>query len=155
MQLTVRTMNDKSRAEVLASIARIAKAASLAANAPEPIVKTRGESFTPALFNEKELTTKMVSLFKNVLGPERVHERPMSMGGEDFSQFTRAGLRTFYWHLGTADPVAVAESKKPGGKALANTHSPYYAPVPEPTLRTGVLSMSMAVLELMRDNRVP
>jgi hippurate hydrolase len=153
LQITVRTMNDKARAEVLESIARIAKAASMAAKAPEPIVKTRGESFTPALFNEKELTTKLVSLFKDLLGPERVHERPMSMGGEDFSQFTRAGLRTFYWHLGTADPAAFAESKKPGGKALANTHSPYYAPVPEPTLRTGVLSMSMAVLELMNEKK--
>lgn len=153
MQLTVRTMNDKSRAEVLESIARIAKAASMAARAPEPIVKTRGESFTPALINEKELTTKMVTLFKDMLGNDHVHERPMSMGGEDFSQFTRAGLRTFYWHLGTADPVVFAEAKKPGGKALANTHSPYYAPVPEPTLRTGVLSMSMAVLELMNERK--
>src|SRR6185436_5436324 len=121
-------MNDKARAEVLESIARIAKAAAMGARAPEPTVKTRGESFTPALINEKELTTKLVLVFKDVVGPERVHERPMSMGGEDFSQFTRAGLRTFYWHLGTAEPSAFAAALK-GGKALANTHSPYYAPV--------------------------
>jgi hippurate hydrolase len=152
MQITVRTMNDKSRAEVLESIARIAKAAAIAARAPEPIVKTRNESFTPALVNEKELTTKMVALFKDVLGPERVHERPMSMGGEDFSQFTRAGLRTFYWHLGTADPAAYAVAKK-GGKPLANTHSPYFAPVPEPTIRTGVLTMSMAIMELLNEKK--
>jgi hippurate hydrolase len=152
LQITVRTMNDKSRAEVLEAIARIARAASMAARAPEPIVKTRDESFTPALVNEKEMTHKLVAVFKDVLGEDRVHERPMSMGGEDFSQFTRAGLRTFYWYLGTADPIAYTEAKK-GGKALANTHSPYYAPVPEPTLRTGVLSMSMAVLELMNEKK--
>lgn len=150
MQLTVRTMNDASRKVVLESIARIARAAAMAARAPEPIVKVRAENFTPALINEKELTHKMVPLFKNVLGSARVHERPMSMGGEDFSQFTRAGIRTFYWHLGSADPKAFAEAKK-GGKALANTHSPYYAPVPEPTLRTGVLTMSMALLELLNE----
>jgi hippurate hydrolase len=152
MQLTVRTMNDKSRAEVLESIARIARAGAMAARAPEPVVKLRAESFTPALVNEKELTQKMVAIFKNVLGPDRVHERPMSMGGEDFSQFTRAGLRTFYWHLGTAESLAYLEAKK-GGKALANTHSPYYAPVPAPTLRTGVLTMSMALLELMNEKK--
>ena len=73
----------------------------------------------------------MVAVFKDMLGPERVHERPMSMGGEDFSQFTRAGIRTFYYHLGTATPEAYAESQKPGGKALASTHSPFYYPVPE------------------------
>jgi len=94
------------------------------------------------------LTGQMVALFKEVVGEERVHERPMSMGGEDFSQFTRAGIRTFYYHLGTAEPEAYAEAKKPGGKPLASTHSPFYAPVPEPTLRTGVLTMSMAILEL-------
>jgi hippurate hydrolase len=155
MQLTVRTMNDAARKEVLESIARIAKAAALGAKAPEPIVQHRTESFTPALFNEKELTQKLVPLFKDVLGPERVHERPMSMGGEDFSQFTRAGIRSFYYHLGTVTPEAFAESKKPGGKALASTHSPFYAPVPEPTLRTGVLTMSMAILELMNEKKTP
>ena len=152
LQLTVRPMNDQARKEVLESIARIAKAAAMGARAPGPLVQHRSESFTPALINEKELTQKMVAMFKDVVGPERVHERPMSMGGEDFSQFTRAGIRTFYWHLGTADPAAFAEAKK-GGKALANTHSPYYAPVPEPTLRTGVLTMSMAILELMNEKK--
>jgi hippurate hydrolase len=155
MQLTVRTMNDRSRKEVLESIARIAKAAAMAAKAPEPVVQHRAESFTPALFNEKELTQKMVGVFKDVIGPERVHERPMSMGGEDFSQFTRAGIRTFYWHLGSVTEEAYADSKKPGGKALASTHSPFYAPVPEPTLRTGLLTMSMAILELMNEKKSP
>ena len=48
-----------------------------------------------------------------------------------------------------------AESQKPGGKALASTHSPFYYPVPEPTLRTGVLTMSMAILELLGEKRAP
>jgi amidohydrolase len=155
MQLTVRTMNDKARKEVLESIVRIAKAAAMGARAPEPIITHRVENFTPALFNEAELAKKMVAVFKDVLGPERVHERPMSMGGEDFSQFTRAGIRTFYYHLGTATPEAYAESLKSGGKALASTHSPFYYPMPEPTLRTGVLTMSMAILELMGDKKKP
>lgn len=155
LQLTVRTMNDAARKEVLESIARIAKAAALGAKAPEPIIQHRAESFTPALFNEKELTQKMVPLFKEVLGADHVHERPMSMGGEDFSQFTRAGIRSFYYHLGSVTPEAFAESKKAGGKALPSTHSPFYAPVPEPTLRTGVLTMSMAILELMNEKKTP
>ena len=153
MQLTVRTMNDAARKEVLESIVRITKAAALGARAPEPLITHRTENFTPALFNEAELAKQMVGLFKDVIGPERVHERPMSMGGEDFSQFTRAGIRTFYYHLGTVTPEAYAESKKPGGKALASTHSPFYFPVPEPTLRTGVLTMSMAILELAQGKK--
>ena len=41
----------------------------------------------------------------------------------------------------------------PGGKALANTHSPFYVPTPGPTLRTGVLTMSMAILELLAEKK--
>jgi amidohydrolase len=148
MQLTVRSMNDAARKELLEGIVRISKAAAMGARAQDPIIRHLPDEYTPALFNEKELTVKMVALFKEVLGNERVHERPMSMGGEDFSQFTRAGIRTFYYHLGTVTPEAYAESKKPGGKPLPTTHSAFFAPVPEPTLRTGVLTMSMAILEL-------
>jgi metal-dependent amidase/aminoacylase/carboxypeptidase family protein len=73
----------------------------------------------------------------------------MSLGGEDFSQFTRSGIRTFYYHLGAAAPEAIAEAKRPGGSPLAATHSPFFAPVPEPTLRTDVATMSMALLALL------
>ena len=40
--------------------------------------------------------------FREVLGAERVHERDMSLGGEDFSQFVRAGVPGFYFFLGSA-----------------------------------------------------
>ena len=43
----------------------------------------------------------MVPVLEGVVGKERVHERPMSMGGEDFSQYGRAGVKTFYYWLGT------------------------------------------------------
>ena len=69
------------------------------------------------------------------------------MGGEDFAHFGLAGIRTFYYWLGTVPPERYREANK-GGKPLASTHSPFYYPVPEPTLRTGVLTMSMALLEL-------
>lgn len=151
LQLTVRTANDKARKEVIESIVRIAKAVAQGARAPEPIIRHEEAAFTPALNNEPELARKIVGLFRTILSPDRVHERPPSMGGEDFSQFTRAGIRTFYYFLGTVDPEIHAASKRPGGAPLPATHAPFYAPVPEPTLRTGVLSMSMAILELMNE----
>jgi hypothetical protein len=54
-------------------------------------------------------------MFRQLLGEANVEERPPIMGGEDFSQFTRAGIRTFYWHLGVVTEEAYAASKKPGG----------------------------------------
>jgi hippurate hydrolase len=42
--------------------------------------------------------------------------------------------------------VAAAKS---GGPPLPFNHSPFYAPVPEPTIRTGVKAMTLAVLEVL------
>jgi metal-dependent amidase/aminoacylase/carboxypeptidase family protein len=142
-------MNDKARKEVLEGIVRIAKAAALAAKAPEPIVRHDPDAYTPALINDPEMTRRFVELFQKALGPDRVVERPMSMGGEDFSRFHLAGVKTFYWHLGSVTPERYAEAQQ-GGKPLPSTHSAYYWPVPEPTIRTGVLTMSLAVLDLAK-----
>jgi hippurate hydrolase len=89
-----------------------------------------------------------VSLFREVLGKDNVVEREMSMGGEDFSQFVRAGVTGFYFHIGCSAPERVAAAKK-GGRPLSPAHSDGFAPVPEPTIKTGVLAMTMAVLNEM------
>jgi amidohydrolase len=148
LQLTVRTTKDATRERVLQSIERIAKAAAKVADAPEPEVKIDREAFTPALVNNPELTKQFVKLFEETLGKERVFERSMSMGGEDFSRFIRAGIPGFYWHIGTA-PSERYKEWKDGGKPLANTHSDAYFPVPEPTIKTGVLTMTMGVLKML------
>jgi hippurate hydrolase len=149
LQITVRTVNDRSRKEVLEAIERKAKAAAMGAGAPEPLVHVDPGEFTPALFNDPALTRRLVPVLEDVLGKERVHERPMSMGGEDFSQYGRAGVPTFYYWLGTVPPDRWAESRRENGRPLPPTHSDAFYPVPEPTLRTGVVTMSMAVLHLV------
>jgi len=148
MQLTIRTTNDRTRKEVLESIMRIAKAAAMGARAPEPLVLHDAEEYTPALFNDVKLTRQTVELFKKVLGPDRVIERDMSMGGEDFSQFARAGIKTFYWHLGTQPPERVTAAQN-GGPALPSIHTDSYFPIPQPTIETGVTTMTMAVLDIL------
>jgi hippurate hydrolase len=149
LQLTVRTMDDAARKEVLEGIARIANAAALGARAQPPILRHNAAAYTPALFNRPDLAQRFVALFREVLGPDRVHERPMSMGGEDFSRFTRAGIPTFYYHLGSVSDERFKASRTPGGPPLPPTHSAYYYPEPEPTIRTGVRTMSAAVLDLL------
>ena len=44
-------------------------------------------------------------------------------------------------------PERVAESEKTG-KPLPSLHSSQFAPDPEPTIKTGVMAMTVAVLEL-------
>ncbi|MGE3809229.1 MAG: amidohydrolase [Gemmataceae bacterium] len=147
LQLTVRTSSDPSRKKVLDAIARIAKGAAMVAGAPEPLVELRPH-FTPALINNTPLARRTVPVFKEVLGADKVHERGISMGGEDFSRYIRAGVPGFYFFLGTAPPERVAEAKQ-GGKPLPSVHSDAYYPIPEPTIKTGMLAMTSAVLNVL------
>jgi hippurate hydrolase len=147
LQLTIRTVTDASRKQIVEGIVRVVKAAALGANAPEPVIKYDPGAFTPALYNDPKLCHKLVAHFTELLGEGQVIERPMSMGGEDFSQFVRAGVPGFYYHLGCAPPDKVAAAAK-GGPPLALTHSDTFYALPEPTIKTGVLTMTAAVLHL-------
>ena len=150
LELTIRTVRTASRINILSAIERVAQAASLGAGAPEPVVRLNASEFTPELINDAELTTKTVKVFESLLGKDKVHERPMSLGGEDFSQFVRAGVPGFYYFLGSADPKAVAIAKQ-GGKPLAVTHSDSYFPDYATVIKTGVRTMGAAVLFHLAD----
>jgi hippurate hydrolase len=148
LQITVRSTKDDVRKQVLEAIERIAKAAAVAARAPEPVVTVNASEFTPATINDKALTRKTVELFRAILGESNVIERPPLMGGEDFGRYGRAGVPIFMFFLGTVPPEKVAEAQKTG-KMLPSMHSEFYFPDPEPSIRNGVTTMSHAVLNLI------
>ena len=69
------------------------------------------------------------------------------MGGDDFSEYSLPdhSIPAVYFHFGAVEPAKIAEHKQ-GGKELPTLHSSIFAPVPEPTIRTGVIGMVTAVL---------
>jgi len=72
------------------------------------------------------------------------------MGGEDYAEYGRTEAKTpiFMFALGAVRPEAFKESEQTG-KPLPMLHSPLWAPLPEPSIKTGVTAMTAAVLELM------
>ncbi len=149
MQITVRSTKDDVRNHILDSIKRIAKAAAVSARAPEPEVTVNQSEFTPALLNDSKLTRQMVAMFGELLGKEKIHERPPIMGGEDFSRYGREGIPIFLYFLGTIDDKRWEESKRPGANPLPSMHSDSFWPTIQPSIQTGVLTMSMAVMKLL------
>jgi amidohydrolase len=149
MQLTVRSTKDSVRKHLLEGIVRIAKADAEGAGAPEPVVTFDEQGFTPALVNDSKLTQKTVAALKDVFGADKVQERGPVMGGEDFSRYGKDGTPIFLFWLGTVPPDRVAEAAKDETKMLPSLHSDQYHPIPEPSIKTGVLAMSMAVMNLM------
>lgn len=70
------------------------------------------------------------------------------MGGEDFSQYSLAGVPCCMLRLGTIDPNLFEKEKK-GEGVVPSLHSPQYAPVPEPSIKTGVEAMTAAILRIV------
>jgi hippurate hydrolase len=154
MQLTVRTYKADVRERVLAAIDQIAKGIATAGGVPPergPIVSVAKDQFTPATYNNPELTKRLVAVWKKSLGNENVEIVDPTMGGEDFSEYSLPdhSIPAVDFHVGAVDAEKVAESKKTG-KPLPSLHSSKFAPVPEPTIRTGIVAMTAAVLELMK-----
>ena len=154
MQLTVRTYKPETRERVLAAIDQIAKGCAMAAGIPPdraPIVSVAKDQFTPATYNNPELTKRLLTVWKKTLGNENVEIVDATMGGEDFSEYSLPdhSIPAVDFHIGAVDPVKIADSKK-NGTMLPSLHSSKFAPVPEPTIRTGIIAMTAAVLELMK-----
>src|ERR1700726_1965565 len=154
MQLTVRTYKSDVRDRVLADIDRITKGCATAAGVPAdraPVVEVLKDQFTPATYNNPELTKRLVAVWKKALGPQNVDMVEPTMGGEDFSEYSLPdhSIPAVDFHIGAVDPAKIAEYKK-AGKELPSLHSSKFAPVPEPTIRVGIVGMTSAVLELMK-----
>jgi len=154
MQLTVRTYKSEVRDRVLKAIDEIAKGIASAGGVPAdraPIVNVLKDQFTPATYNNPDLTKRLVGVWKNVLGADNVEIVDPTMGGEDFAEYSLPdhSIPAVDFHIGAVDPEKIAQFKREG-KELPSLHSSKFAPVPEPTIRVGVIGMTSAVLELMK-----
>lgn len=153
LQLTVRSYTDEVREKLLAAIKRIAHGQALAAGVPEdrlPEVKLSDDS-TAATFNTPELTERVGKSFRDWFPADKVVSVKPVMGGEDFSEYGRTAEKIpicLFWIGGVKQEVFDAAQRS--GKPLPSLHSPFWAPDPEPTIKTGITAMTAAVLDLMK-----
>jgi amidohydrolase len=151
LQLTVRTYKEDVRQKILASIERIAKGAAMAAGIPEdraPIIKVN--EGTTSTYNDPKLIERLLPALQRALGEKNVLQVPPIMASEDFGYLSLDHKipATIVW-LGAGDPQKIKLHLETGA-ALPGLHSALFAPVPEPTLRTGVKTTTATVLELMK-----
>ena len=154
MQLTVRSYKMDVRERLLAAIDRIAKGCATAAGVPPdrmPITEVLRDEFSPATYNNPELTKRLVDVWNKTFGPDKIEKTDPTMGAEDFSEYSLPdhSIPACDFWLGAVDPAKIADSKKTG-TPLPSLHSNKFAPVPEPTIRVGIIGMTSAVLELMK-----
>ncbi|MGA2183064.1 MAG: amidohydrolase [Bryobacteraceae bacterium] len=154
LQISTRAFNEDVRKNILADIERTARGIALAAGVPAdraPIVKVSETEAVPVTWNDPQLAVRMNGVFVAALGERNVVDPGPEMGSEDFGLFGLAGrqIPIFMFKLGATAPARLEESKRTG-TPLPSLHSSLFYPEAEPAIRTGVMAMTAAVLDLLR-----
>ncbi|GAF48859.1 amidohydrolase [Rhodococcus wratislaviensis] len=138
--INVRTLDPEVREQVNAALRRIIYAEADASGAPKPLIE---ELYTfPRNYNDPDATADLVAELRKVLGENNVTPSSPMMGSEDFGLLAEViGVPSVFWMFGghTTDTLE-------SGKPVPVNHSPFFAPVAEPTLSTGVQAAMTAIL---------
>ena len=148
LMLTLRSFDADTRKLQIDGVTRTARAVAAMARAPEPVI-TRPEG-TAAVINDSALSARMAAVLGQAIGKDLnfipATESGMN-GSEDYSVFIEAGVPSVFFGIGGYDLEKIRSYKKQG-KALPVNHSPFFAPDPEPTIRRGVETLTLAVLSV-------
>jgi len=139
---TIRTFKPEVRAKMLAGIERTAKAVAAMSDAPAPEIKI--VEGTKAVVNDPAVVATAEKVLKVAFG-DKFRTTPPNTPSEDYSEYINAGVPSMFFNIGVYDPERVAAALN-GGPPLPGNHSPLFAPVPKPTIETGVTAMTLAVL---------
>jgi hippurate hydrolase len=140
---TIRTFKPAVRAKMLAGIERTAKAVAAMSDAPAPDIKL--VEGAKAVMNDPEVVETAAKALKVAFG-DNFKTSPPGTPSEDFSEFVAAGVPSMFFNIGVYEPERVAAAANGSGPQLPSNHSPLFAPVPKPTIETGVEAMTLAVL---------
>ncbi len=97
----------------------------------------------------------MTAAFTELFG-DRLQELPLQSASEDFSDIpTALGVPYTYWGIGGIDPSTYAAAERAGRVAqdIPVNHSPFFAPVLQPTLDTGTQALTAAAMAYLAVDR--
>ena len=146
--VSVRTFDSGVRSRTLDAIERVVRGEAAASGAPRDPEISVLTSF-PAVINDTAACDRVREAFDSFFGPGLVLDPGPVTGSEDVGLLAGPGVPCVYWLLGGADPAlfagvaSVAEAAEIV-RGLPSNHSPLFAPVIEPTLRTGVGALACA-----------
>ncbi|KAJ5776797.1 hypothetical protein N7520_000043 [Penicillium odoratum] len=150
LQLNVRTFDTTVRERVRAAIHRIIEAECQAAGVEQkPEIKLTFSS--PATINDGKTIVALKETFQLYFEKNLV-EMELPTASEDFSLLaTAVGAPYVMWMFGGIDPETWDEAVEKGTQdTLPSNHSPFFAPVLQPTLKTGVDAYALAALTFLQ-----
>jgi hippurate hydrolase len=153
LELTLRSYSDEVANHLLTSIKRIAENTARAAGVPDDLlpVITVEQTRTPFTYNDPALTHRLAGVFAQWFPAEQLASAEAGTYGEDFSEYGRTNPKvpiSIFW-VGGSDPKMLADAAAKGQLAPSN-HSAFWAPLPEPSIKTAITAMSAAALDLLK-----
>ena len=151
LTVDIRSFDEAVRRRALDSVRRIVRAEAMAAGADREPEVTVVDAF-PATVNDEAATESLTARFAEHFGAGRVFPAPLVTGSEDFGVFgSAASVPSVYWFVGGTDPARFAAAAEAGtlDSELPSNHSPAFAPVPHPTLATGVDTLVVAATSIL------
>lgn len=151
LELSLRYPDDEARAKVMQKVERIVRAEAQASGAEQEPVIAVDHSLPPTI-NDDEATTRLSRAFDTAFGAGTVIDPGMFTGSEDVSWFAReAGVPLVFWFWGGVDPAAFRAATEAGTieRDIPTNHSPFFAPVLQPTLSRGVENLVVAAREFL------
>jgi amidohydrolase len=145
--LSLRSFNDKVHDKAREAIDRIIRAEAAASGAVREPEITTTVSF-PLLVNDPAACARLTDLFNAGVGLT-LDAGPVT-GSEDVGLLaTAVGAPCAYWFFGGSDPalfagVTTVEEARDIVDGLPSNHSPLFAPVIDPTIRTGITALTTA-----------
>jgi amidohydrolase len=154
IELNLRAYDETIRTLLIDAVTRVVKGECAASGSPkEPEFELYDEY--PLTTNDSEVTATVAAAFEEHFG-DLAFTAPRLSASEDFSTIPDAfGVPYTYWALGGIDPAIWHEAEAAGRIAsdIPANHSPKFAPVIEPTLKTGVAAIVVAVLAWLGSSR--
>ncbi|CAI7670554.1 unnamed protein product [Penicillium bialowiezense] len=150
LQLNVRTFDADVRKQVCGAIHRIIEAECVAAGAVEkPSIKRTFS--TPSTINDGKTVDTLRETFGPYFGDKLVTMDPPA-ASEDFSLLaTAVGAPYVMWMWGGVDEKVWDDAVDKGTlDQLPGNHSPFFAPVLQPTLKTGIDAMALGALTFLK-----
>jgi hippurate hydrolase len=101
----------------------------------------------PMTVNDATATAKVAEAFEAQFGDKSFETKPAS-ASEDFSVFGRNWKVPYvFWFVGGTDPKTFLNAKKNNSiNTIPSNHSPKFAPVINPTLKTGLQAIMTAAV---------
>jgi hippurate hydrolase len=147
IELNIRAYSESTRTLLIQAIERVVRGECMASGSPKAPEFALYAQY-PLTSNNPAVTARVAAAFNDYFG-EGAFTAPRQSASEDFSRIPDAfGAPYTYWALGGIDARKWHQAEAAGTLAtdIPANHAPQFAPVIEPTLKTGTAAIVVAAL---------